>query len=163
AILVRLDKGHTTADASAAIALLREHGIEPRPSFMPFTPWTTPQDVVDLLDFVVEHDLIANVDPVQYMIRLLIPEGSLLLGHPDPVRSAGGDVASVVGRVGAVGPTRSMFRSYSAGNCMLLALQCRERGLDPVHIAGFRTSLKLGRCIRSWASPPKPLHPIRVR
>ena len=50
---------------------------------MPFTPWTTPQDVVDLLDFVVEHDLIANVDPVQYMIRLLIPEGSLLLGHPD--------------------------------------------------------------------------------
>ena len=83
AILVRLDKGHTTADASAAIALLREHGIEPRPSFMPFTPWTTPQDVVDLLDFVVEHDLIANVDPVQYMIRLLIPEGSLLLGHPD--------------------------------------------------------------------------------
>ena len=82
AILVRLDKGHTTADASAAIALLREHGIEPRPSFMPFTPWTTPQDVVDLLDFVVEHDLIANVDPVQYMIRLLIPEGSLLLDHP---------------------------------------------------------------------------------
>jgi len=83
AILFRLDKGHTTDDASAAIALLREHGIEPRPSFMPFTPWTTPQDVVDLLDFVVEHDLIANVDPVQYMIRLLIPEGSLLLGHPD--------------------------------------------------------------------------------
>jgi radical SAM superfamily enzyme YgiQ (UPF0313 family) len=82
-ILVRLDKGHTTADASAAIAVLRQHGIEPRPSFMPFTPWTTPQDVVDLLDFVVEHDLIANVEPVQYMIRLLIPEGSLLLGQPD--------------------------------------------------------------------------------
>ncbi len=81
--LVRLDKGHTTADASAAIAVLREHGIEPRPSFMPFTPWTTPADIVELLDFVAAHDLITNVDPVQYMIRLLLPTGSLLLDHPD--------------------------------------------------------------------------------
>jgi hypothetical protein len=31
---------------------------------------------------VLEHDLIANVDPVQYTIRLLLPEGSLLLEHP---------------------------------------------------------------------------------
>ena len=82
-ILERLDKGHTTRQASDAIALLREHGIEPRPSFMPFTPWTTPADVVDLLDFVAAHDLIGNVDPVQYTIRLLLPEGSLLLDHPD--------------------------------------------------------------------------------
>ena len=41
-ILDRLDKGHTTEEAVRAIALLREHGIEMRPSFMPFTPWTTP-------------------------------------------------------------------------------------------------------------------------
>jgi hypothetical protein len=39
--------------------------------------------VVDLLDFVAEHDLVGNVDPVQYTIRLLLPEGSLLLDHPD--------------------------------------------------------------------------------
>ncbi len=82
-ILVRLDKGHTAADASAAIAVLREHGIEPRPSFMPFTPWSTPADIVELLDFVAAHDLIGNVDSVQYMIRLLLPAGSLLLPHPD--------------------------------------------------------------------------------
>jgi len=25
-----------------------------------------------------------------------------------------------------------MFRSYSAGNCMLLALQCHESGIEPV-------------------------------
>jgi radical SAM superfamily enzyme YgiQ (UPF0313 family) len=81
--LVRLDKGHTTADVTTAIALLREHGIETRPSFMPFTPWTTPRDVLDILDFVVAHDLVANVDPVQYTIRLLIPEGSLLLERAD--------------------------------------------------------------------------------
>src|SRR5680860_422423 len=82
-ILERLDKGHTTDEAARAIALLREHGIEMRPSWMPFTPWATPDDVVDMLDFVAEHDLVGNVDPVQYTIRLLLPEGSLLLEHPD--------------------------------------------------------------------------------
>jgi hypothetical protein len=50
---------------------------------MPFTPWTAPGDVLDLLAWVAEHDLIGNVDPVQYSIRLLLPEGSLLLDHPD--------------------------------------------------------------------------------
>jgi radical SAM superfamily enzyme YgiQ (UPF0313 family) len=83
AILARLDKGHTRAQAARAVALLRGHGIEPRPSFMPFTPWTTPRDVLDLLAWVAEHDLIGNVDPVQYAIRLLLPHGSLLLDHPD--------------------------------------------------------------------------------
>jgi radical SAM superfamily enzyme YgiQ (UPF0313 family) len=82
-ILARLDKGHATAEARDALALLREHGIEPRPSWMPFTPWTTLEDVADLVDFVAEEDLIGNVDPVQYTIRLLLPEGSLLLDHPD--------------------------------------------------------------------------------
>jgi radical SAM superfamily enzyme YgiQ (UPF0313 family) len=82
-ILMRLNKGHTTSQAADAIALLREHGIEPRPSFMPFTPWTTREDVADLLEFVRRNDLVGNVDPVQYTIRLLVPEGSLLLDHPD--------------------------------------------------------------------------------
>ena len=82
-ILERLDKGHTTEQASRAIALLRAHRIEIRPSFLPFTPWTTLDDVLDILDFVAEHDLIGNVDPVQYTIRLLLPEGSLLLDHPE--------------------------------------------------------------------------------
>jgi hypothetical protein len=50
---------------------------------MPFTPWTTLEHVQALLDFVAAHDLVGNVDPVQYTIRLLLPEGSLLLGHPD--------------------------------------------------------------------------------
>ena len=82
-ILARLDKGHTARQAVEAIALLREHGIEVRPSFMPFTPWTTLDDVLDIFDFVALHDLIGNVDPVQYAIRLLLPEGSLLLSQPD--------------------------------------------------------------------------------
>jgi radical SAM superfamily enzyme YgiQ (UPF0313 family) len=81
--LANLDKGHTVADMSRAVAVLREHGIEVRPSWMPFTPWTAPGHIRDLLEFVAEHGLIGNVDPVHYTIRLLLPRGSLLLEHPD--------------------------------------------------------------------------------
>jgi radical SAM superfamily enzyme YgiQ (UPF0313 family) len=82
-ILTRFDKGHTAADAARAVVLLRAHGIEMRPSFLPFTPWTSHADVVDICRFVVAHDLIPNVDAVQLALRLLIPEGSLLLARPD--------------------------------------------------------------------------------
>jgi len=87
--LARLDKGHTARDAGLAVTLLREHGIEVRPSWLPFTPWTTLDQVRALLDFVADHDLVGNVDPVQYTIRLLLPPGSLLLGHPDVTPSLG--------------------------------------------------------------------------
>jgi hypothetical protein len=81
--LERLDKGHTAADASHAVEILSTAGIDVRPSWMPFTPWTTRDDVIALLDFVYEHDLVGSVDAVQYAVRLLLPRGSLLLGHPD--------------------------------------------------------------------------------
>ena len=82
-ILERLDKGHTARQAADAVALLREHGIEPRPSLMPFTPWTTRADLEDIVEFVERADLVGNVDPVQFTIRLLVPEGSLLLERDD--------------------------------------------------------------------------------
>jgi hypothetical protein len=82
-VLRYLDKGHTGADASEAVRSLRRHGIEIRPSWLPFHPWTTGRSLVDLLEFVVAHDLVANVDPVQYTVRLLLPAGSLLLDRPE--------------------------------------------------------------------------------
>ena len=82
-ILEHLDKGHTAADAALAVRILRDHQIDVRPSFLPFTPWTARDDVVQLLDFVADHDLVASVDPVQYTIRLLLPVDSLLLALPD--------------------------------------------------------------------------------
>lgn len=85
ATLERLDKGHTADDEAAAVDVLRHHGIEVRPSWLPFTPWTTLDHLRDLLDFVADHDLVGHVDPVQYTIRLLLPPGSLLLDHPDVV------------------------------------------------------------------------------
>ncbi len=78
-VLAKLDKGHTVADEIEAVAVLRASGVEPRPSLMPFTPWTTAADVRDLLDLVSSCDLVGNVDPVHFAIRLLVPPGSLLL------------------------------------------------------------------------------------
>ena len=81
-VLARLEKGHTKADVVVALDILRDAGIPLRPSFVPFTPWSTRDDYVELLSFVDAEGLIDHVDPVQYTIRLLIPPGSLLLSRP---------------------------------------------------------------------------------
>jgi radical SAM superfamily enzyme YgiQ (UPF0313 family) len=78
-VLANLDKGHTAVDVSQALALTQSVGITLRPTFVPFTPWTTLEDSVALFDFVEANDLIDTIDPVQYAIRLLVPPGSSLL------------------------------------------------------------------------------------
>lgn len=79
AALGHLEKGHTRRDIYAALKVLREAGIALRPSFVSFTPWTTIDDYIAMLEFIETEGLIDNVDPVQYTIRLLVPPGSLLL------------------------------------------------------------------------------------
>ena len=81
-VLARLEKGHTKADVLRALAILRDAGVPLRPSFIPFTPWSTLDDYLELLSFIDAEGLIDHVDPVQYTIRLLIPPGSLLLSRP---------------------------------------------------------------------------------
>src|SRR5206468_3057998 len=81
-VLANLEKGHTRADIPVALAIVRRAGIALRPSFVPFTPWSTLADYLDLLDFVEAERLIDHVDPVQYTIRLLIPPGSPRLSRP---------------------------------------------------------------------------------
>src|SRR3989441_556713 len=81
-VLARLEKGHTKADVVAALDILRDAGIPLRPSFVPFTPWSTLDDYLELLGFVEREGLIDHVDAVQYTIRLLVPPGSLLLSRP---------------------------------------------------------------------------------
>jgi radical SAM superfamily enzyme YgiQ (UPF0313 family) len=81
-VLANLAKGHTRADVYAALAAMREAGIALRPSFVPFTPWATLDDYIDLLDFVADQDLVHHVDAVQLGIRLLVPPGSALLDRP---------------------------------------------------------------------------------
>jgi len=53
------------------------------PTFVPFTPWTTLEGYLDLLNVLQEQVLIENVAPIQLGIRLLIPEGSRMLELED--------------------------------------------------------------------------------
>jgi radical SAM superfamily enzyme YgiQ (UPF0313 family) len=78
-VLAILDKGHTAADEVDALAVVRGAGVSLRPTFLPFTPWTTIDDYLALCHFIVAHDLADEVDPVQLSLRLLVPPGSLLL------------------------------------------------------------------------------------
>ena len=81
-VLDILDKGHTVADLPKAILILRDAGVAVRPSWLPFTPWTDLSDLDSIFSFIAEHDLMGATDPVQMGIRLLVPEGSLVLSIP---------------------------------------------------------------------------------
>lgn len=81
-VLRHLDKGHTRADVIEAVGILESADIPMRPSLLPFTPWTTLDDYLDLLNFVEDARLIDQIDPVHYSIRLLLPPGSALLDQP---------------------------------------------------------------------------------
>ncbi len=81
-VLAHLEKGHTRADVFKALQIVRGAGIAFRPTWVPFNPWATLTDYLDILNFVDAEGLIDSVDPVQYAIRLLIPPGSCLLDHP---------------------------------------------------------------------------------
>ena len=77
-----LDKGHTVADMARAVDLTRETGIHLRPTWLPFFPWTTPDDVARIFEFIDTLGLTGSTDPVQLSIKLLVPKGSLLANHP---------------------------------------------------------------------------------
>ncbi len=81
-VLRELEKGHTGADVRTALGIVREAGLTLRPTFVAFTPWTTLKDYLEVLRFVADLNLIEEVDPVQLVIRLLIPPGSALLSRP---------------------------------------------------------------------------------
>ena len=81
-VLAKLAKGHTRADVEAALDALDAVGLPMRPSLLPFSPWATLDDYLELLRFFAERDLIGHVDPIQFAIRLLVPPGSALLADP---------------------------------------------------------------------------------
>ncbi len=82
-ILEIFDKRHTRADFTSAVRALRELGVALNPTFVAFTPWTTLEGYLRFLTEIDELGLVPNVTPVQYAIRLLIPEGSKLLELPE--------------------------------------------------------------------------------
>lgn len=82
-VLRRLSKGHTRADMDEALAVLDAAGLPAQPTWLPFTPWATLDDYLDLLAWIRARDLIAHTPAVQLSIRLLVPPGSALLDGAD--------------------------------------------------------------------------------
>ena len=78
-VLKRLAKNHTRADFFQALEQCRRAGIALQPTFVPFTPWTTQEQLADLFEQIVRLELVEAVAPVQLSIRLLITAGSRLL------------------------------------------------------------------------------------
>lgn len=78
-ILGKLEKHHTRAQFLEVAARFRAEEMVLQPTFLPFTPWTTLEGYLDLLDLLGRNELVENVAPIQLAIRLLIPAGSRLL------------------------------------------------------------------------------------
>ena len=82
-VLALLDKGHTRADFETAVGLCRAVGVALSPTLVAFHPWMTLDDYCDLLDVTADLELVDAISPIQFAIRLLIPEGSRLLELPE--------------------------------------------------------------------------------
>jgi hypothetical protein len=78
-VLKRLEKNHTRADFFRVVELCGRAGVTLQPTFVPFTPWTTMEQMLDLFEQVRRLDLTEAVAPIQLAIRLLITQGSRLL------------------------------------------------------------------------------------
>ncbi len=82
-VLLKLRKGHTRADFINAVDACRQAGVTLTPTFVSFTPWTTIEGYVDLLEQIDALDLTESVAPIQLAIRLLVTAESKLLELPD--------------------------------------------------------------------------------
>jgi radical SAM superfamily enzyme YgiQ (UPF0313 family) len=82
-VLAKLRKGHTRADFVRAVGLCRDAGVTLSPTFVPFTPWTTVEGYIELLEQIERLDLVEAVAPIQLAIRLLVTAESKLLELPD--------------------------------------------------------------------------------
>ncbi len=82
-VLARLHKGHSVAQMEEALNVLAGAGLTVQPTWLPFTPWTTLDDYLDMLTWIRGQGLIPTTSAVQMSIRLLVPPGSALLDHPD--------------------------------------------------------------------------------
>ncbi len=82
-ILQKLRKGHTRVDFFRVVEECQSAAITLQPTFVPFTPWTTFENYLDLFENLQRLNLVEAVAPIQLAIRLLIPPGSRLLEIPE--------------------------------------------------------------------------------
>jgi radical SAM superfamily enzyme YgiQ (UPF0313 family) len=89
-VLEILEKHHTAEDCRQTVSLFREVGLTFVPTFVTFTPWTTAAAYREFLGTILRLNIVENIAPIQYAIRLLIPANSRLL-ELDEVRQLVGD------------------------------------------------------------------------
>ncbi|MDR2624290.1 MAG: radical SAM protein [Methanobrevibacter sp.] len=77
-ILDSLNKCHDTEEIKNVLILFNELKICCKPTFVLFNPFANINQIIDTLLFIEANDLIMNVDPIQYKIRLLIFKNSPL-------------------------------------------------------------------------------------
>ncbi len=78
-LLEVLDKGHSASDLDEVLQSTQAAGIALRPTWLPFTPWTSAEDYLALLRFVESRALVGLTPPVQLGLRLLVPADSPLV------------------------------------------------------------------------------------
>ena len=129
AVLAKLEKGHTRADFLEVAASCRAAGVTLVPTFVPFTPWTTLEGYVDLLEVIEDLELVEHVAPIQLAIRLLVTSKSALLELPD-IRQA-------------VGPfdAASLIFPWHHRDARVDALQASVMGLVASHTSGSRREM----------------------
>ncbi len=89
-VLEIFDKCHTRQDFFRVAALFKEVGLVLQPTFVTFNPWTTLSGYLDLMQTIAQLDLVENVAPIQWGVRLLIPAGSKLLER-DEIQAVAGE------------------------------------------------------------------------
>src|SRR3954471_13114151 len=85
-VLARLEKGHSHADFVDVVRDCASIGLALSPTFVAFTPWTTRDGYLGMLAEIDRLGLVPAVSPIQYAIRLLVPQASRML-ELDEVRA----------------------------------------------------------------------------
>ena len=144
AVLKKLDKNHTRADFFDAVELCRRADITLQPTFIPFTPWTTFDQLLDLFEQLWRLDLVNAVGPIQLAIRLLIPAGSRLL-ELDEIRS-------IVGTFDASALVYPWKNDNSGIDALCDALQDVVASSEKLKRARSSTFEKMWRTVRQAAN-----------
>lgn len=82
-VLAKLEKGHTRDDIDEVVAHCDAIGLPLSPTFVAFTPWTSLASYCGMLAHIDRLGLVPAVAPIQYALRLLVPDGSRMLELDD--------------------------------------------------------------------------------
>jgi radical SAM superfamily enzyme YgiQ (UPF0313 family) len=158
AVLIALDKGHTRSDFLDVVETFRNLDLVLHPTFVPFSPWTTLETYIELLQVLAEQALIENVAPIQLGIRLLIPEGSRILELEEIRRTIGPfDAKSLVYPWKNVDPRVDQLSE----TVQAIAAACDRQKLP--RAAAFQQVWKAAHRGAGIAAPPLPVSAHSVR